>query len=199
MLRSRDGTEYLLNLITLAYSILHSISNSSKNRHLRFENEKKVAKQVSLCNEYVQCRWKFLQHQKSSQKKCNNIQKEVCSVKISRSVQSDSDLSNKAAEKQEWFCIPLRLPLLFCTADMLHILILLSDFFQSFAYTVCIQIFFFPVHHRNYLICRCIQKTKYIHTLSSIAGLNINSLFTPAFSFLITICQVYTICEIYFF
>ena len=56
MLRSRDGTEYLLNLITLAYSILHSISNSSKNRHLRFENEKKVAKQVSLCNEYVQCR-----------------------------------------------------------------------------------------------------------------------------------------------
>ena len=36
--------------------ILCSISNSSKNEHLRFENEKKVAKQASLHNEYVQCR-----------------------------------------------------------------------------------------------------------------------------------------------
>ena len=36
--------------------ILYSISNSSKNEHLRFENEKKAVKQVYLCNEYVQCR-----------------------------------------------------------------------------------------------------------------------------------------------
>ena len=36
--------------------ILCSISNSSKNEHLRFENEKKAVKQVYLCNEYVQCR-----------------------------------------------------------------------------------------------------------------------------------------------
>ena len=37
-------------------NILCSISNSSKNEHLRFENEKKAVKQVYLCNEYVQCR-----------------------------------------------------------------------------------------------------------------------------------------------
>ena len=34
-------------------TILSSISNSNKKKHLRFENEKKATKQVFPCNEYV--------------------------------------------------------------------------------------------------------------------------------------------------
>ena len=46
----------LCEIIKGLTGILCSISNSSKNEHLRFENEKKAVKQVYLCNEYVQCR-----------------------------------------------------------------------------------------------------------------------------------------------
>ena len=61
-----EGNEYNLQvnfvlvqqfiIISQINFILCSISNSSKNEHLRFENEKKAVKQVYLCNEYVQCR-----------------------------------------------------------------------------------------------------------------------------------------------
>ena len=73
--------------------------------------------------------------------------------------------------------------------------IFLSQFLQSFTYTVRIQIFFF-----SYFLCfqgNSIHKPKEIHPLSSIGRRHTHTFFAPGVSPGISINQVYPITEKY--